>query len=164
VNFYAYVWDNPLNENDPSGLDGGDVNGPTWPPKPMPPVPYRPKPGIPLPKGKLGDLLTCIGNCYGKPLLLTSTSEPNPRHPPMTQHWLGDAADISYPADPEKMLCCAKGCGAGYTRDELLFPAPNTHGPHIHVQIKGRGNTLPPVGGGRPSPYGGGKSSCACSK
>jgi hypothetical protein len=120
------------------------------------------KPGIPRADGFLRDLLICMANCYGKPLLITSTHEQNPRHPQGTQHWSRNAADIHYPDDPQKMLCCAKGCGAGYARDELLYPASNTFGAHIHVQLKGRGTTLPAVGGG-PSPYGGGKSTC-CSK
>ena len=163
VNFFAYVWDNPLNGTDPSGLDGGDVTGPTWPPKLTPPDPLDYKPGIPRADGFLRDLLICMANCYGKSLLITSTYERNPRHPQGTQHWGRNAADIRYPDDPQKLLCCAKGCGAGYTRDELLFPSDQSSGPHVHVQLKGRGTTLPPVGGGGPSPYGGGKSSC-CNK
>ncbi len=164
VNSYTYVWDSPVNGTDPSGLDGGDANGHAFPPySNMPPDPLSYTPGIPRANGFLRDLLICMANCYGKPLLITSTYEQNPRQPQGTQHWGGNAADIHYPDDPQKMLCCAKGCGAGYTRDELLYPAPNTFGAHIHVQLKGRGNTLPPVGGSGPSPYGGGKSSC-CSK
>jgi RHS repeat-associated protein len=163
VNFYAYVWDNPLNGTDPSGLDGGDVTGPTWPPKITPPDPLKYKPGVPRADGFLRDLLICMAKCYGKNLLISSTYEPNWRHPQGTPHWVRGAADISYPEDPQKLLCCAKGCHAGYTRDELLYPSDNSSAPHIHVQLKGSGKTLPAVGGGGPSPYGGGKSSC-CSQ
>jgi RHS repeat-associated protein len=158
VNFYAYVWDSPVNGNDPSGLDGGDANGHAFPPySNMPPDPLTYKPGIPRANGWLRDLLVCMGNCYGKPLVITSTNESNPRHPTMTPHWRREAADIRYPSDPGKLLCCAGQCGAGFALDEKLHPsAPGVY-PHIHVQIpagrKGGHGDIPascPKAGGKP--------------
>jgi hypothetical protein len=136
VNFYAYVWDDPANGPDPSGLDGGDANGHAFPPySNMPPDPLSYKPGIPHAKGYLRDLLKCMGNCYGKPLLVTSTDEMIPQHPWGTPHRRFEAADIRYPSDPRKLLCCATKCGAGFGLDEKEHPSAPGVAPHIHVQI-----------------------------
>jgi len=172
-NFYLYVNNNSADWVDPSGL------GVTCPsflarwclPPPPPPVPAPPQPPwyYPAtghhpasPSPQLGNLLDCIAHNYGQPIFYNSTSEMDTKagHTANTPHGRGDAADIEYPTDPEKLLCAAKNCGAGYTRDENLYPSPLATGPHIHVQIGGKGNTLPPVGGGGPSPYGTGKPSC----
>jgi RHS repeat-associated protein len=174
ANFYSYAINSPTNWVDASGMNITCPSFLAWlciPPPPPIPVgdpPWffpNPKHHPAAPSLPLGNLLNCIAHSYGAPIFYNSTSEFDPKvgHTADTPHGRGEAADIAYPADPEKLLCAAKNCGAGYTRDELLYPSPKQNGPHVHVQLGGRGNTLPPVGGGGPSPYGGGKPSC-CSK
>jgi RHS repeat-associated protein len=115
-NAYVYVLNNVPNFTDPSGL-------------------YTLKPGIPHPAGALDALLTCTENCLGSSIMVTSTSEPIPQHPPNSPHGRGVAADIHYPSNPHKLLCCASQCGAGFALDENLHPSAHATGPHIHVQI-----------------------------
>jgi hypothetical protein len=102
-------------------------------------------------------LLDCIAHSYGQPIFFNSTSELDPKvgHIPDTPHGRGEAADIQYPADPEKILCAAKGCGAGFGLDEGKNPSAKSSGPHIHVQL-GSGK----LGGHGDLPSNG----CGCSK
>jgi RHS repeat-associated protein len=130
-NAYAYAHNNPVVSADPFGL-------------------HDLKKGAKEPDPKLKALLDCIEGCYGGPgsITVTSTSEDTPRHPPGTPHRRGEAADIRYPQDPEKLLCCASQCGAGFALDEARHPSPKSSGPHIHVQEgpgkKGGRGDLPP--------------------
>ncbi len=140
-------------------------------PPPPPPISAPPQPpwyasgtrhNPATPSPKLANLLDCIAHNYGQPIFYNSTSEFDPKvgHTEDTPHGRGEAADLEYPSNPEKLLCAAKKCGAGYTRDESLYPSALQNGPHIHVQLGGKGNTLPPVGGENYSYYHWGKSYC----
>jgi RHS repeat-associated protein len=159
--FYLYANNHSVDWVDPFGLA---VTCPSFlarwcQPPPPPPISAPPQPPWygpatrhhPAPPSpQLGKLLDCIAHNYGQPIFYNSDSEYDPKvgHLPDTPHGRGEAADIEYPANSaqaDKMLCAAKGCGAGYTRDELRYPSAKLNGPHIHVQIGGRGNTLPAV-------------------
>ena len=120
---YAYVSNEPTSVNDPLGLYGLSKKG-------------NPPPGPPSPR--LDKALKHLEECYGKPLLITSTSEPIPQHKPGTPHRRGEAADISYPptpADREGLLCCAAVSGFKFALDEGLHPSGPNVAPHIHVQF-----------------------------
>lgn len=67
-------------------------------------------------------------DCIGRTLIITSTYEDTPEHPPGTPHRRGVAVDIRPPGGGNSggLLCCASQCGAGFSQDE---------GNHIHVQI-----------------------------
>ncbi len=129
-NLYIYAFNNVVNYVDPSGL-------------------YILKPGIPAPSGALDALLTCTENCLGATLTITSTSEPIPQHPLNSPHGKGLAADIRYPSNPQKLLCCASKCGAGFGLDEGAHPSAHATAPHIHIQLNlgrnGGHGDLPPV-------------------
>lgn len=123
ISAYAYVSNEPTTVTDPLGLYGLSKKGNP------PPVP--PSPG-------LDKALRCLEGCYGKPLLITSTSEPIPQHKPGTPHRRGEAADISYPASPAdrgNLLCCAAGCNFQFALDEGAHPSGPNVAPHIHVQF-----------------------------
>jgi hypothetical protein len=117
---YAYVSNNPTTAVDPFGLYSLSQRGN---PPPVPPSP------------RLATALRCLEGCYGKPLVLTSTSEAIPQHKPGSPHRRGEAADISYPADPSKLLCCAAGCGFQFGLDEKVNPSGPGVAAHIHVQF-----------------------------
>ena len=117
---YAYVSNEPTSATDPLGLYGLSKKGN---PPPVPPSP------------RLDKALRCLEGCYGKPLLITSTSEPIPQHKPGSPHRRGEAADISYPTDPAKLLCCAAGCNFQFGLDEKEHPSSPGVPPHIHVQF-----------------------------
>ena len=159
ANFYSYAINSPVSWVDPFGMDITCPSFLAWlcipPPPPIPvklPPWYAPstKYHAPVPSVPLGKLLNCIGRCYGQPLFYTSTSEVDPKigHVPDTPHGRGEAADIIYPQNPDRLLCCASDCGAGKALDEKKHPSPKATGPHIHIQLfpgpgGGRGN-LPP--------------------
>ena len=109
---YSYVASNPTNLTDPSGL-----------------ITY--KSGVPPASPALASLLGCMESCYGQPLVITSTTD---SHPGDNPHSRGEAADIRYPSDPKKLLCCSAQCGAGYAKDEKIHPSSKSTAPHIHVQ------------------------------
>ena len=132
-NLYVYVSNNPIILTDPSGL-----------------VNY--KPGVPPAGPKIAGLLTCMENCYGQQLVVTSTTDSHPGNNP---HARGEAADIRYPSDPKKVLCCASQCGAGFALDEKRHPSSKSTAAHIHVQT-GKGASGGP-GDLTPAP------SCGCS-
>jgi RHS repeat-associated protein len=125
ASLYLYARNNPVTASDAFGLYTLD------PHQKIPPLPPSP----PLDK-----LLTCIENCYGQPIVITSTSEfaPDVGHTPNTPHGRGEAADIKYPSNPSKMLCCAAQCGAGFGLDEGKNLSKLGKGAHVHVQL-GRG-------------------------
>jgi RHS repeat-associated protein len=132
IGWYSYTDDDPLLFVDPTGL-----------------VKY--KPGIPPAQGKLASLLGCIESCVGQELFVTSTREPIPQHPPGTPHRRGEAADLGSPSQNSgSVLCCAKGCGAGFALDEAKHPSKRSTGPHFHVQLgpgtKGGQGDLPSQG------------------
>jgi RHS repeat-associated protein len=140
-NLYKYVENNAVNWVDPLGL-------------------YTLKPGgkhPPLPASGLIDaLLKCIEARTGLNLLVTSTSEDIPEHPPGTPHRRGVAVDIRYkPGSVDDILCAAKECGAGFGLDEAAHPSKKANGPHLHLQIP-RGKN----GGAGDLP----KGKCACKK
>jgi RHS repeat-associated protein len=168
--FYVYANNHSVDWVDPFGLA---VTCPSFlarwcQPPPPPPIPAPPQPPWyspatrhhPAPPSpQLGILLDCIAHSYGAPIFYNSTSEYDPKvgHIPDTPHGRGEAADIEYPANPadaDKILCAAAGCGASFAKDELKHPSAKSTGPHVHVQLGprrgGRGD-LPP-------------SDCACSK
>jgi len=120
--FYSYVSNDPVNFIDPLGLY--QLQGPI--PGHVPPLPPSPA---------LDRKLPCLENCYGASFILTSTSEVVRQHKAGTPHRRGEAADISYPANPSKMLCCAAQCGFKFALDEKLHPSPGSTGAHIHVQF-----------------------------
>jgi RHS repeat-associated protein len=121
-NFYSYVSNDAVNSIDPLGLY--QLQGPL--PGHVPPLPPSPA---------LDRKLTCLEHCYGASFIVTSTSEVVRQHKPGTPHRRGEAADISYPANPSKMLCCAAQCGFKFALDEKLHPSPGSTGAHIHVQF-----------------------------
>jgi RHS repeat-associated protein len=118
-NLYVYVDNNPTNYVDAYGL-------------------YTLKPGVPAPSPAIAALLDCIEAKTGTPLVVTSTSEPAPYHAPVTPHQTGAAVDVKYPVNPDKVLCAAAECGAGFGLDEKKHPSPLARGPHIHLQISAR--------------------------
>jgi hypothetical protein len=123
TNLYQYVGNNPVDWIDPLGqytLVPDHRPGHT---SPLPPSP------------RLDKLLTCMENCYGQPIQITSTSEPSPFHAPGTPHRRGEAADIREPANPSKLLCCASQCGAGFGLDEGAHPSRPGVAAHVHVQF-----------------------------
>jgi RHS repeat-associated protein len=129
LNTYAYADDNPVDFNDPLGE-------------------YAVKGGVPAPSAAVDALLTCVERCYEKSFTVTATTD---SHPAASPHGRGLAADIRYPSDPAKFLCCAGWCGAGFGLDEKLHPSSRATAPHIHIQLP------PGTHGGRgdlPSSYG----------
>lgn len=176
--FYVYVNNHTANWVDPFGLG---VTCPSFlarwcPPPPPPALPAPPQPPWygpatrhhPAPPSpQLGKLLDCIAHNYGQPIFYNSTSEFDPKvgHIPDTPHGRGEAADIEYPSNPadaDKILCAAAGCGAGFGKDEGKHPSAKSSGPHVHVQL-GPGK----LGGHGDLPSGNGANggkACPCSK
>ena len=136
-NMYVYVENRPTRYNDPHGL-------------------YTVLPGVPMPSPIIGALLRCIEAKTNMPLMVTSTSKISKQHPAGTPHPRGVAVDIRYSSDPDKVLCAAAGCGAGFALDEKKHPSVNSDGPHIHIQIprgkKGGLGDLPKAGCGNCNP------------
>lgn len=121
INAYAYVDNEPTTAMDPLGLY---TLNPKGNPPPVPPSP------------RLDKALRCLENCYGSSFMVNSTSEPSRLRKPGSPHLRGEAADIDYPADPGKMLCCAAGCpDFHFALDEKLHPSRPGAGAHIHVQF-----------------------------
>ena len=103
-NLYEYVENNPANWIDPLGLYTLD------PHQKIPPLPPSPE---------IDKLLKCIESKTGLNLVVTSTSENTPVHPPGKPHRRGVAVDLKYdPGNADKILCTAAGCGAGFGLDE----------------------------------------------
>lgn len=120
-NLYVYTENNPVNGTDPFGLYTLKKGGK------HPPLPPSPE---------IDKLLNCIESSTGLHLTVTSTSEDIPQHPPGTPHRRGLAVDLKYdPGNADKILCAAKGCGAGFGLDEAKHPSPQSTGNHIHLQI-----------------------------
>ena len=146
--FYVYATNQVTNWVDPFGTN---VACPTFlarrcVPPPPPPIQAPPQPpwfapstrhNPATPSVPLSWLLDCIAHEIGQPIFYTSTSEIDLSvgHTADTPHGRGEAADIVYPADPDKMLCAATHCGAGFGLDEKQHPSPKSKGAHIHVQI-----------------------------
>ena len=120
-NLYEYVENNPTNWIDPPGLYTLDPHQKI---RPLPPSP------------EIDKLLKCIESKTGLNLVVTSTSENTPVHPPGKPHRRGVAVDLKYdPGNADTILCTAAGCGAGFGLDEAKHPAPKSQGNHIHLQI-----------------------------
>jgi RHS repeat-associated protein len=124
-------------ESDPIGLNGGSYstyryvsNDPVMLVDPL--GQYDVKGGVPAPSSAIDALLTCIQGCYGQSFTVTSTTD---SHSATSPHGQGVAADIRYPSDPSKFLCCAGKCGAGFAQDEKLNPSAHATAPHIHIQL-----------------------------
>jgi len=121
LNRYAYTENNPTNWTDPLGLYTLKKGGK------HPPLPPSPE---------IDKLLNCIELKTGLNLTVTSTSEDIPQHKPGTPHRRGVAVDLKYdPANADKILCAAAGCGAGFGLDEAKNPSPHSTANHIHLQI-----------------------------
>ncbi|MGB8062749.1 MAG: RHS repeat-associated core domain-containing protein, partial [Candidatus Sulfotelmatobacter sp.] len=121
LNLYLYVGNHPVDWVDPLGLYTLKKGGP------HPPLPPSPE---------IDALLKCIEAKTGLHLLVTSTSEDIPEHPPGTPHRRGVAVDVRYtPGTANQILCAAKECGAGFGLDEAAHPSKKSTGKHVHVQI-----------------------------
>ena len=126
VDLYTYVSNQPTLLVDPEGL-------------------FAVKSGVPTPSAAVQALLTCIETCYGQSFTVTATTD---SHPAASPHGRGQAADIRYPADPAKLLCCAGQCGAGFALDENKHPSTHSTAAHVHIQLpngrRGGHGDLPP--------------------
>jgi RHS repeat-associated protein len=121
LNRYVYTQNNPINWTDPLGLYTLKKGGK------HPPLPPSPE---------IDKLLNCIESKTGVNLTVTPTSEDIPEHKPGTPHRRGVAVDLKYdPANADKILCAAAGCGAGFGLDEAKHPSPQSTANHIHLQI-----------------------------
>lgn len=88
------------------------------------------------PSPEIDKLLKCIESKTGLDLVVTSTSEDTPEHPPGTPHRRGVGVDLRYdPNNADRILCAAAGCGAGFGLDEKKHPSHPGVKPHIHLQI-----------------------------
>jgi len=120
-NLCDYVENNPANWIDPLGLYTLDKH------QKMPPLPPSPK---------IDKLLKCIESKTGLDLVVTSTSEDTPVHPPGKPHRRGVAVDLKYDrGNADKILCAAAQCDAGFGLDEAKHPSPKSKGDHIHLQL-----------------------------
>ncbi len=126
INLFLYAASNALNRFDPDGL-------------------FHYKPGVVPANGDVEAMLRCMDMCLNRDLGISGGKEK--RKDTHSCHPLGCAADISYRMNPglakekEKVMCCAKKCGAGYGLIE---------NDHCHVQTymwdgKSRGD-LPDCG------------------
>jgi len=116
TNLYAYVENSATNYVDPYGL-------------------YTVLPGVPAPSPEIDTLLKCIESKIGIRVVVTSTSTISKQHPAGTPHARGVAVDLLYPSAPDRVLCAAAGCGAGFGLDEKKHPSAHSTGDHIHLQI-----------------------------
>jgi hypothetical protein len=125
IHLYTFATNNPIEYVDPFGLFHYKQSQPE---KGMPVEPVGPK---------TEELLRCMDRCLGRDLGISGGSEregcgPNrgPCHTEGSAHYEGNAADISKRMnpglDPQKVMCCAKRCGAKYAAVE---------GDHYHVQV-----------------------------
>ena len=134
-NRYAYADNNPVVRTDPDGRQ-------TDPAPAAPDVQY--KNGVPAASGQLQSMLTCVQQCAGQRVTVTSTHEDVPQHGADTPHGRGEAADLRVaPGTEREVLQCAANCGARFGQNEVAHPSAHATGPHVHIQ------TGPGVHGGR---------------
>ncbi len=117
----SYDYNNPVSSVDPVGL-------------------FHYKPGTQMANPDVEAMLDCMDKCLGRDLGISAGTDKSGHGlcPPFfSQHYIGEAADISKRMNPglkpKDVMCCAKKCGAGFAQ---------TESDHYHVQVPaGRGGS-----------------------
>ena len=114
---YAYVGNDPIDQDDPEGL-------------------YGVKAGVPLPSPALDSLLHCMEAILGLELFVTSTTDGKHQDP---GHYAGTSIDIRPPATAQvdNVFCAADNCGAAWGLNESKGQQQYkyTNGPNLHLQL-----------------------------
>jgi len=141
-NIYSYVQNNPTMKVDSTGMFweelGNFIKGNGWTKSESA---YTTKPDVPKPlPPKVNQLLVKMSSKLDEKIVVTATT--NGKHNPGSAHPDGEAVDLRYPKNPEKMLKAAAESGAQFGLDEKKHPTPATKGAHIHLQVRpGKGGS-----------------------
>jgi RHS repeat-associated protein len=118
---------------DPSGSDSSNSYGYSNPVSSVDPLGlFHYKPGTQMANPDVEAILDCMDKCLGRDLGISAGTDKfgHGLCPPFfSQHYIGEAADISKRMNPglkpKDVMCCAKKCGAGFAQ---------TESDHYHIQ------------------------------